>query len=154
MPPQEVARVVQALRPELRPGGSSVKPAAPRFSAVAVQTKPNSQRPAYTQQQLASSQQQPTYSQPHVALKPILVAERPKIAHATPSQEARTWTSGKYTAEARFVSLDGDTVRLQRTSGVNTKIPFEKLSAEDQHWIRQYVSTPPLTAGIPPIEQD
>lgn len=152
MPAKDVAQVVQVLRPELSPGGSTVrtaasKPTAPRPSAVAAQPKPTARRTAYAQQQPANPQQ-------HTVLKPVPVAARPKIAHTNPSNEARTWTSGKYTAEARFVSLDGDTVRLVRTTGVNTKIRFDQLSSVDQQWIQQYVSAPPLTAGIPPAEDN
>lgn len=60
---------------------------------------------------------------------------------------ARTWTSGKYTAHAKFISLDGDTVKLQRSTGVNTKIRFEKLSPADQVWIKQYLANAPRTAS-------
>jgi len=51
----------------------------------------------------------------------------------------RTWTSGPYHAEAEFVALEGNMVRLQRTTGVRTSIPIEKLSADDQEWIRHYL---------------
>lgn len=59
----------------------------------------------------------------------------------------RTWTSGKYTAHARFVSLEGETVKLQRSTGVNTEIRFEKLSPADQVWIKQYLANAPRTAS-------
>jgi hypothetical protein len=59
----------------------------------------------------------------------------------------RTWTSGKYTALARFISLEGETVKLQRSSGVNTQIKFEKLSPADQVWIKQYLASAPRTAS-------
>ncbi len=63
------------------------------------------------------------------------------------SSVARTWTSGKYTAHARFISLDGETVKLQRSTGVNTQIKLEKLSPADQVWIRQYLANAPRTAA-------
>lgn len=154
MPAKEVAQVVQLFRPELAPGGTAVKPTAPKPSTVAVQPKPTSRQPGYQQPQPEYAQRQPAHTQRQTVLKPVAVVARPKITHNKPSAEARTWTSGKYTAEARFVSLDGDTVRLERTSGVNTKIRFDKLSDADQSWIRQYVSTPPQTAGISPANQD
>jgi SLA1 homology domain 1, SHD1 len=47
----------------------------------------------------------------------------------------RIWTSGKYTANAEFLSLDGNLVRLRRSNGVGTSILLEKLSAVDQQWI-------------------
>lgn len=63
------------------------------------------------------------------------------------SNEMRTWTSGKYTAHAKFLSLDGETVKLQRSTGVSTQIPLEKLSPVDQQWIRQYLANAPKTAA-------
>lgn len=65
----------------------------------------------------------------------------------TLANEARTWTSGKYTAHARFISLDGATVKLQRSTGVNTLIALEKLSPVDQLWVRQYVAKALKTAA-------
>jgi len=59
----------------------------------------------------------------------------------------RVWTSGKYTALARFVALEGDTVKLRRSTGVNTQIAFEKLSPADRTWIKQYLANAPRTAA-------
>lgn len=59
----------------------------------------------------------------------------------------RTWTSGKFTANAKFISLDGETVKLQRDTGVNTQIALEKLSPTDQRWIRNYLANAPRTAA-------
>lgn len=136
MRPKEIAQVVQVMRPELVTGSSG---------------KSVARQPAV----LAKMQPAPTTTPAIKSVQPTVpVADRPKIAHTKPSDEARTWTSGPYTAEARFVSLDGDMVRLERTTGVNTRISFDKLSAADQTWIRHYVSNPPLTAGIPSADQD
>jgi hypothetical protein len=52
----------------------------------------------------------------------------------------RIWTSGQFTADAEFLSLDGNMVRLQRSTGVRTSIPLEKLSVADQEWIRTHLS--------------
>jgi SLA1 homology domain 1, SHD1 len=52
----------------------------------------------------------------------------------------RIWTSGNYTADAEFLSLDGNIVRLRRTTGVGTSIPLEKLSVVDQQWIQAYLA--------------
>lgn len=60
---------------------------------------------------------------------PSAIATHPRT---TPS---RTWTSGQYTAEAEFLALEGDVVRLQRPTGVRTSIRFEQLSLADQQWI-------------------
>ena len=59
----------------------------------------------------------------------------------------RTWTSGKFTAHARFLGLEGSTVKLQRSNGVNSHIEFGKLSAADQEWIKQYLAYAPRTAA-------
>jgi hypothetical protein len=50
--------------------------------------------------------------------------------------ERRIWRSGGYTADAEFLSLDGNIVRLRRTNGIRTRIPFAKLSVADQQWIQ------------------
>jgi hypothetical protein len=73
-----------------------------------------------------------------------------EVANAQPAVKDaghRTWTSGKYTAHARFLGLDGKTVKLQRSNGVNTNIAFEKLSAADQTWIKEYLAKAPKTAA-------
>ena len=54
---------------------------------------------------------------------------------ASTLSQHRIWTSGRYTANAEFVSLEGNMVRLRRTTGVRTSIPLEKLSLGDQQWI-------------------
>ena len=61
--------------------------------------------------------------------------------------QLRTWTSGKYTANAKFISLDGETVKLQRDTGVNTQIALGKLSSTDQQWIRNYLANAPRPAA-------
>jgi hypothetical protein len=48
----------------------------------------------------------------------------------------RIWTSGGFTADAEFLSLDGDIVRLRRPTGIRTSIPLEKLSLADRNWIK------------------
>ena len=126
--PREVVQVVRVLRPETAFGLSGPRGPVPAAGIAQVAPVPV-----------------PT---------PVPVTSKPTVAHQTPSTEARTWTSGTYTADARFVSLEGDTVRLQRTNGVNTRVRFDRLSAGDQTWIRQYVSTPPLTAGMPPMDTE
>jgi len=48
----------------------------------------------------------------------------------------RTWTAGDYQARLKFVTLIGNTVRLQREDGSTLEVPLERLSAEDVDWIR------------------
>jgi hypothetical protein len=94
----------------------------------------------------------PTDRSPAVAR---VSAPRPKpqsltldtLAPASAVQPSRTplkkriWTSGPYHADATFLSLEGNIVRLLRTSGVRTSIPIEKLSPADQLWIRNYLAS-------------
>jgi hypothetical protein len=70
-------------------------------------------------------------------LKPVF----PEPAKSVAPSEPRTWTSGKYTAEASFVALEGTTVRLKRTNGVGTRIELAKLSELDQQWIRDHLAS-------------
>jgi hypothetical protein len=51
----------------------------------------------------------------------------------------RTWTdlSGRYQVEARFLSFDGTTVRLQREDGRRTVIDVKDLSEGDAALVRQ-----------------
>ncbi|QDU27412.1 hypothetical protein ETAA8_24990 [Anatilimnocola aggregata] len=68
----------------------------------------------------------------------IVAQQRDKVETSTatpPAPQPRTWTSGKYTADAEFVALEAGIVRLRRPSGVNTTIPLAKLSPNDQQWI-------------------
>jgi len=90
-------------------------------------------------------QSSPQAKRPITVAKPVGEAIAEKAA-STPKEsiavalKARTWTSGKYTADAEFVALEGDIVRLRRPTGVNTTIPLEKLSQPDQMWIAQYLA--------------
>lgn len=53
--------------------------------------------------------------------------------------EKRTWTdaTGKFKIEATFVKQDGDQVELKRTDGKTVKLPFAKLSAADQDFVKK-----------------
>ena len=50
----------------------------------------------------------------------------------------RTWTdgTGSFTIEAEFLGMGFKVVKLKKTDGSITEIPFEKLSLEDQQWIK------------------
>jgi len=88
----------------------------------------NSQRP---------NSQRPNLSPPRTA---PLVAERSTIAPAVASPGPRIWTSGQFTADAEFLALEGNIVRLRRVSGITASIPIEKLSAVDQTWIKAHLA--------------
>jgi hypothetical protein len=80
-------------------------------------------------------------ARPAVATPSPMLSPAAETKTAPPERTARhesrprTWTSGKYTAEAEFLALEGNIVKLRRTTGVDTSIPFEKLSRADQQWI-------------------
>ena len=56
-----------------------------------------------------------------------------------PKPELRTWTStdGKFTVEAQFVKAVGGTVYLKRKDGKEIEVAIEKLSPEDQRFVRK-----------------
>jgi hypothetical protein len=51
----------------------------------------------------------------------------------------RMWSdaSGKYRIEARFVSCQDDTVRLQKTDGRYYRVKYDRLSTADQDYVQQ-----------------
>ena len=73
---------------------------------------------------------------PTLPTAPQTVASRDSNALSGP----RIWTSGKFTANAEFLKLDGNIVRLRRTTGIRTSIPLEKLSLADREWVRAYLA--------------
>ena len=69
---------------------------------------------------------------------------------ATNAGETRTWTStsGTHKTEAELVKVsdDGKTITLRKTDGQNTDVLLEKLSKEDQAYVKKYLNdkkTPP-----------
>jgi SLA1 homology domain 1, SHD1 len=67
-------------------------------------------------------------------------ASRSVAAQSSDLPKNRIWTSGPYHADATFLALEGNMVRLLRTSGVRASIQFEKLSPADQQWITNYLA--------------
>ncbi len=63
----------------------------------------------------------------------------------SPAQEAlRTWTSqdGKFSVEAKFVQLAGETALLEKSDGSRIPVPLSKLSNADVEYVRQRDSKP------------
>ncbi len=54
-----------------------------------------------------------------------------------------TWVdaTGKYTTQAEFVKLDGDSVVLKKTDGTTTTIPMSKLNAQSQKQARDLAAS-------------
>lgn len=61
----------------------------------------------------------------------------PAIARWSP--DSRTWTdaSGQFKIKADFVSYGAGLVKLKKADGSVVEIPMERLSEEDQRWIRK-----------------
>jgi peroxiredoxin len=58
---------------------------------------------------------------------------------SAPSVTSRTWTdaSGQFKIEAKFRGIIGKNVKLERADGSVTTIPLEKLSSDDQAFIKK-----------------
>jgi hypothetical protein len=52
------------------------------------------------------------------------------------STKWRTWTAGTYTCHAKFVKAIGSKVTLEKEDGSQIEIPMDKLSEDDQDFIR------------------
>ncbi len=66
--------------------------------------------------------------------KKVLVAPPPVVRKES---EMRTWHSGKFSVEARFVSLSSGKVKLHTIDGRDITIELENLSTDDQAWIER-----------------
>lgn len=60
-----------------------------------------------------------------------------KLQPTAPTVEARTWqdASGKFSIEAKFISYDGITVRLEKADGSQISVPSSKLSKADIEYL-------------------
>jgi hypothetical protein len=77
---------------------------------------------------------QTTESLPPDKSKP---SSSPPMKRLLPDPELRTWASDDFSGEATFISMAMGKVKLKKPSGEIVIIPLEKLSQEDQHWIRK-----------------
>jgi hypothetical protein len=61
-----------------------------------------------------------------------------------PIDEIRTWTdaSGGFKAKATYKGIAGGNVSLLKTTGEKIVIPFEKLSPDDQKWVKAVEGEP------------
>lgn len=69
----------------------------------------------------------------------------PENLEIAKSGEFRTWAdaSGRFKVEAVYIEYDGENVTLEKRSGENSVVPMNKLSEEDQSWVRNRVLNPP-----------
>lgn len=59
------------------------------------------------------------------------------VQELPPTPEVRTWTSGKFTTDATFVSYTDGKVRLRKPSGTEVTVPLKRLSDEDQRYVAE-----------------
>jgi hypothetical protein len=72
------------------------------------------------------------------AVDPSLREPNPIKNQATEQSRWHTWTSadGKFTVEAKFVKSTAGVVHLEKQDSTTIKVPMEKLSDDDQHFIK------------------
>jgi hypothetical protein len=60
------------------------------------------------------------------------------------SDELRSWTdaSGGFRTKATYKGIAGGNVSLLKTTGETITIPFERLSADDQKWVKAVEGEP------------
>jgi len=70
--------------------------------------------------------------------------------------EPRTWTdqTGSHRTEAEFVAFQNGTVWLKRTNGLLISLPIDRLSADDQLFVRQRTSSVPAEQKESPSETE
>ena len=68
----------------------------------------------------------------------IFVLSQPALAQTTESTEIRKWSdlTGKFSVDAKLISNDGETVILERETGQQVQVPLNKLSKEDQAFLK------------------
>jgi hypothetical protein len=71
-------------------------------------------------------------------------AETPELPVKPPIDEIRTWTdaSGGFKTKATYKGIAGGNVSLLKTTGETITIPFERLSADDQKWVKAVEGEP------------
>ena len=83
---------------------------------------------------------------PESKIPPVPTKEAPKDGKATEdpfgmndSGNLRQWTdaSGEHSIEARFVSFQDGTVRLQKANGRYVRVEFDLLSSDDQQFVER-----------------
>jgi len=112
-----------------RSPAASAPPVAPRAAGRELPTK----SPAVP----AGSEVKPAERPAKSPTNEPLVAEGDG-ASVLETDEMQIWTdsTGNFRIEARFVSFDGRTVRLQRPSGRYVRIDFDRLSVADRQRVR------------------
>lgn len=90
-----------------------------------------------------------------------MTADQPRVESPPPVGAVRRWTdaSGKFTVEARLVTLQGTHIRLQATSGKTIDLGIDQLSQEDQEFLRTLhkpsrETTPPAGGWVELIGPD
>jgi len=64
-------------------------------------------------------------------------AQQTKPAGDGAAEEFRTWTSGGFKVEAKFIQQKQGFVQLEKRDGKKISVAIEKLSADDQKWLSE-----------------
>ena len=83
----------------------------------------------------ATPQEMTPESQPETS--PVPQPEPAVEPKQSPAPDTRIWTdkTGKFSTEARFGGMAGDSVTLHKSDGTTVKIRLDQLSQADQDWI-------------------
>ena len=131
--------VAQAQGPEPRPTRVP-KPEGPE-SCQAGKLKPDARSPMRrrptNQSQKRRSPRHRTRSAEAGCPKPEKPKDDPFGANSNDVKTLRMWTdaSGKYQVEARFVSFQDGTVRLQKANGRYVRMAYDQLCSVDQDFV-------------------
>lgn len=116
-------------------------------------SSPDARRPARKSSEMTPSPpaELPEHEPPRLETDPRVLPARParpgssgQPSAETPSEkgEKRIWrdASGRHEIEAELLELKGGEVRLQTSQGKRLSVPLEKLSREDQQYVRDHVA--------------
>ncbi len=72
----------------------------------------------------------------------LLVLSLSFVSDSNAQEQLRTWTdsSGKFNVEAKFIRYDGKQVVLAKPDGKAIRLPLDKLSEEDQKYVKAAVA--------------
>ena len=98
---------------------------------------PSPTQEAVTVETAATPQEVTPESQPEPS--PETVQEPAIEPKQSPAPDTRIWTdkTGKFSTEARFGGVAGDSVTLHKSDGTTVKIRLDQLSQADQDWIEE-----------------
>lgn len=73
----------------------------------------------------------------------VVVASLSLVSVSAIADEVRTWTSGNYKIEAKFIESTDGSVILEKPEGDRVTVPLSRLSQEDQAHVKVLLADPP-----------